>query len=245
MKQYEAVIKVMEENRGFATLGFLNQHVLQIEDCEWKTKTPFASIRRIVQDKRFFFRIKPGQWALNSYKSRLPEYVLELNKVQDVDKTEELDHTYYQGLLVEIGNIKNYATFIPNQDKNRIYLGKRLTELTFIKSFYDFSYETFVSRAKTIDVSWFNNRKMPAGFFEVEHKTDIQNSLLKFVDLQDFNTEFVIVANKNRKDYFIKKIKLTAFESIKNRVKFLTYENLSQWHAKSFEVYSIDNYLNV
>ena len=44
MKQYEAVIKVMEENGGFATLGFLNQEVLKIKDCEWKTKTPFASM---------------------------------------------------------------------------------------------------------------------------------------------------------------------------------------------------------
>jgi len=60
MKQYEAVIEVMEENGGYATLGFLNQKVLKIKDCKWNTKTPFASIRRIVQDPRFFFKIKPG-----------------------------------------------------------------------------------------------------------------------------------------------------------------------------------------
>ncbi|MEK6681413.1 MAG: hypothetical protein AABY79_05550 [Nitrospirota bacterium] len=51
MKQHEAVIKVMEEKGGYATLGFLNQNVLKIADCEWKTKTPFASIRRIVRMK--------------------------------------------------------------------------------------------------------------------------------------------------------------------------------------------------
>ena len=61
MKQYEQVIQVMRENGGFATLGFLN-HTLDVS--KWKTKTPFASIRRIVQVERFFFKIKPGLWAL-------------------------------------------------------------------------------------------------------------------------------------------------------------------------------------
>jgi len=60
MKQYEAVIKVMEENGGYATLGFLYQNVLNVPGCNWKTKTPFASMRRIVQNDRFFFKIKPG-----------------------------------------------------------------------------------------------------------------------------------------------------------------------------------------
>jgi len=45
MKQHESVIKTMEEYGGYATLGFLNQTV---DVSNWKTKTPFASIRRIV-----------------------------------------------------------------------------------------------------------------------------------------------------------------------------------------------------
>jgi hypothetical protein len=76
MKQYEAVIKVMEENGGYATLGYLNQNVLKIDGCKWATKTPFASIRRIVQDNRFFFKIRPGLWALKSHRTRLPSEVL-------------------------------------------------------------------------------------------------------------------------------------------------------------------------
>ena len=58
MKQHEAVIQVMKENGGFATLGYLYQNVLKIKDCIWETKTPFATIRRIVQDDRFFFKNK-------------------------------------------------------------------------------------------------------------------------------------------------------------------------------------------
>ena len=72
MKQYEAVVQVMEENGGFATLGFLYQHALKVPGLQWKTKTPFASIRRIVQDERFFYKIRAGLWALKAWRERLP-----------------------------------------------------------------------------------------------------------------------------------------------------------------------------
>ena len=123
MKQYEAVKKVMEENDGYATLGFLNQHVLKIEGCKWETKTTFASIRRIVQDDRHFFKIRPGLWALKTYKEKLPPEILP-TKDQPKTKQEEYSHTYYQGLLVELGNFKQFKTFVPNQDKNKLYLKK-------------------------------------------------------------------------------------------------------------------------
>jgi len=109
MKQYEHVIRVMENNSGYSTLGYLYQNV-NVKD--WKTKTPFASIRRIVQDSRFFFKIRPGLWALKDYR----EKVLEKFNLTTNDKKQEnlFNHTYYQGLIVEIGNLKNYKTHVPN-----------------------------------------------------------------------------------------------------------------------------------
>ena len=209
MKQHEAVIKVMEENGGFATLGFLNQDVLKIKNCDWKTKTPFASIRRIVQDDRFFFKIKPGLWALKSYKNNLPLEIFPTNIVSKTEQ-EEFNHSYYQGLLVEIGKLKKYETFIPSQDKNKKFLGKTLGEVSSQENYYQFGYDHIVRKAKTIDVCWFNVRKMPSVLFEVEHSTDIQNSLLKFIELQDFNTNFFIVADKARRNEYIGKLFLNA-----------------------------------
>ena len=118
MKQHEAVIKIMERNGGFATLGYLNQEVLKVPSVEWKTKTPFASIRRIVQDERFFFKIKPGLWALLSCRDKLPRDIFPTAAIPK-HKQEVFDHSYYQGLLVEIGNLKKYEVFVPSQDKNR------------------------------------------------------------------------------------------------------------------------------
>lgn len=240
MKQYEAVIKVMEQNGGYATLGFLNQNVLNIADCEWKTKTPFATIRRIVQDERFFFKIKPGLWALNSYKDKLPFDILPSKEISQSIK-EEFNHSYYQGLLVEMGNLKKFETFVPSQDKNKKFLGKSLGEICSVQEFYHFGYDNIMRKAKTIDVSWFNVRKMPNNLFEVEHSTDIQNSLLKFIELQDFNANFFIVADKLRKNEFEAKLSLNAFTPIKTRVQFMDYDKLSEIHTKTFEIASLEN----
>lgn len=242
MKQYEAVIKVMEENGGYATLGFLNQTVLKIEGCEWKTKTPFASIRRIVQDDRFFFKIRPGLWALKRYKDRLPPEIQPL-KDHPKAKQEEYSHAYYQGLLIEIGNLKEFRTFVPNQDKNKLYLGKKLSEIATVSDVYRFSYDEIVHTARTIDVMWFNERMMPASLFEIEHSTDIHNSLRKFVELQDFHTNFCIVADEVRRREFQSKLSSQAVISICKRVGFWSYDDVAELHSKTSELIAIESRL--
>lgn len=244
MKQYEAVIKVMKENGGFATLGHLYQNVLKVKDCDWKTKTPFASMRRIVQDDKFFFKIKPGLWALNSYRDRLPFNIYPRDEINKIEK-DKIDHSYYQGLLVEIGNLKNFGTFIPYQDKNKKYLGRNLGDIVSIKKFYEFSYDYMIRKAQTVDVSWFNIRKMPVCFFEVEYSTDIQKSLLKFNELQDFNSKFFIIADSVRKNEFEDKVSLSSFLEIKNRIKFMDFTRLSEWHSNEYKISSIRNDYNL
>ena len=82
------------------------------------------------------------------------------------------------------------------------------------------------------EVVWFNERKMPHSLFEIEHSTDIQNSLVKFCDLQDFACRMVIVADAKRKDEFDKKLNCVAFKDLNDknnkRVSFLSYESLSK-----------------
>ena len=64
MKQYEAVIQTIDNLGGIATLGEINQNIFKISDCKWNTKTPFASIRRIVQTNSEIYKVKPGLYAL-------------------------------------------------------------------------------------------------------------------------------------------------------------------------------------
>lgn len=240
MKQYEAVIKVMEQNGGYDTLAHLYQNVLKVPGVEWKTKTPFASMRRIVQDERFFFKIRPGLWALKSFRHLLPDEMIPTKK--ETPKQIEFTHSYYQGLLVQLGNIRNFETFIPQQDKNKVFLGEeRLGNLTSLTKIYPFTYSSIISKAQTIDVVWFNSRKIPASVFEVEHSTDMKNSLIKFVELQDFRTDMVIVADEIRRKHYDEVLFLNAFKSIRDFVRFWSYDQLSQLHSKTFELKEIQD----
>lgn len=238
MKQHEAVIQAMEARGGFATFAQLYQDALRIPNCQWKTKTPFASIRRIVQDQRFFFKIRPGLWALKSRKDEVLK-ILAIDPKASRERKDEFSHTYFQGLIVEVGNLEGYGTFIPHQDKNKIYLSKPLSEYATLKGIYNFTYEPIVRKAGSIDVSWFNDRGFPYSFFEIEHTTQIDRSLLKFLELQDFFVKFKIVASTFRKKEFEHQFKSTTFKPIWDRVEFINYDNLAKLHSNAFERYEL------
>jgi len=229
MKQHEAVLLAMKQNGGYATLGQLYQTAPKIPGSKWGTKTPFASIRRIVQQHNDFFKIRPGLWALTSEKDR----VLRLFAGEETKaKEREYSHYFYQGLVAEIGNLQGFQTYVPAQDRNKPFAEQKLGNVTTVSEFYEFTYPDVLRRAKTIDVTWFNDRRFPSSVFEIEHSTDIQNSLLKFVELQDFRTKFYIVADGRRKAEFDNKISFYAFSSIKPFVKFWDYDSVLDIHAK-------------
>ena len=229
MKQHEAVILAMKQNGGYATLGQLYQTAPKISGSKWGTKTPFASIRRIVQQHDEFFKIRPGLWALTSEKDK----VLRLFAGEGTKpKEREYYHYFYQGLVAEIGNLQGFQTYVPLQDRNKPFAEQKLGNVTTVRDFYEFTYPDVLRRAKTIDVTWFNDRKFPSSVFEIEHSTDIQNSLLKFVELQDFKTKFYIVADEKRKAEFDNKISFYAFSAIKPYVKFWDYDSVLDIHAK-------------
>jgi len=229
--QAQQVIAKMKELGGFATFGQLNA---AMDYSRWKSKTPEASVRRIVQDNPAFFKIKPGLWALEEQK---PEVLSKLNiaTVADAQK-EDFSHSYYQGLAVEVGNYKDQSTYVPNQDKNRLFVGKPLSSVSSLNDIEPFAYPELLRYAKTVDVVWFNERRMPSAFIEIEHSTDILNSLTKFYELQDFNASFQIVADEYRESKFHDVINRTIFDDIRQRVEFVSYEKLASIHALSSQL---------
>ena len=225
MTQEQQVIETMRRLGGFATFRRLNATV---DFSTWKTKTPEASVRRIVQKSKQFFRIEPGLWALEECRDEvLKKFELKIGNKQSEDL---FTHGYYQGLLVEIGKFRHQTTYVPAQDKNRLFIGQKLSEITDTTDIPAFTYDNLLKRARTVDVIWFNERSMPSAFYEVEHTTDIKNSLSKFYELQDFQAGFYIVANISRKKEFEDKLHVSMFSAIENRVKFIDYYKVATMH---------------
>lgn len=228
MNQQEAVVQTIEHLGGSATLGQLYEEVFKIKDCTWKTKTPFASIRRIVQLNKNIYKIKPGLYGLLSRKSELEAkgMIVETEKNKDSEEIRSFGHSYYQGLLLLVGKLRQFDCWSPNQDKNKRVLNSTLGELRTLQKLPQFSHPDLVKRSSTVDVIWFNRQTMPNSFFEVEQGTDMQNSLLKLNDLKDFNARMVIVSDGKRRREFDRKLKFDAFRNIAPRLKFLPYERL-------------------
>ena len=224
--QEQQVIEALKSQGGWATLRRLNE---VIDFSKWATKTPEASVRRIVQNSASVFKIRPGLWALEEFRDEvLRKFNLEAGNRQS---EEIFTHGYYQGLLVEIGNIQGLNTFVPAQDKRRLYLGTELGNIAHSTSIPNFTYDDLLRKAKTIDVVWFNCRNMPSHFYEIEHTTDIKISLSKFYELQDFFAKFFIVADSQRKNEFDDKLHYSIFNDIRDRVKFLSYDQVIQRHT--------------
>lgn len=224
--QEQQVITALREQGGYATLRRLNEVV---DFSNWKTLTPEASVRRIVQQSNEIFKIQPGLWALEEVREQvLRKFKLNSNNPQSIEK---FNHSYYQGLLVEIGKLQNSITYVPAQDQHHLFLDKELGEVSDLTIIPNFTFESLLRKARTVDVIWFNQRQMPTHFYEVEHTTDIKNALSKFYELQDFFSSFFIVADQYRENEFQDKLSASIFSPIKNRVKFLTYDKVAALHS--------------
>ena len=233
MRQSDAVYTAMQNNGGFATFAQLYAMAPHISGSEWGTKTPFATVRRIVFDDPRFFKITPGLWALEERREEILQH-FEIAPDRPA-ATEAFNHAYYQGLLLEIGSLRRHDTFVPHQDKNHLFLNRTLADIATLSEFHPFTFPEVLRNGRTVDVTWFNERRYPHAFFEVEHSTDIYNSLRKFTAFQDFRVEFHIVADSLRKREFEQKISETAYMPIQKRVKFLDYESLANLHSSEMQ----------
>ena len=227
MTQKEQVIAALEKCGGFATFAELYRLV---DTSRWGTKTAAATIRRIVQqDVKCFYRIVPGQWGLVSMRKQI-----ESSGADACDP--KYTHGYYQGLLVDIGNAEHYMTYVPPADRNRQYSQSKLGDKTTLRRIYEFTGQKILRKAKTVDTIWFNCREMPDSFFEVEHTTDIQHSLDKFYELQDFNAKFFIVSDLANKERFNDLLSYSHYREICKRVEFRDYAWLYRYYRLKMEV---------
>lgn len=139
----------------------------------------------------------------------------------------EREHAKIQGMLLEIGNSKESIKDTYTNDKRFIFNNKPLVNLSTLKSLPLFTYEKIIKETvRFFDVIWFNKRGFPNKIFEVEQSTDFRDALIKFIELQDFKTEFYCIATNDRKIKFEREINKNAFSEIKERCKFLTYKQV-------------------
>lgn len=223
------ILKVLEKHNGIATLkNFYEEVPPQIK----KTKTTDAKhdirgfLRRLKNVKKKIKQIGLSTYALLDVKVENNIYQNIQNRgfeKEFLGLPQNQIHGYVEGMLVEIGNLKNYQTYTP--DGNVIFNTKPLSDLMTCDGFPQFTYQDILSIVKQIDVIWFKDR-FPYLTFDVEFSTQISMALVRANELRNFKVNFYIVANENKENLLKTKLNASAFQEIKNDIKFITIKSV-------------------
>ena len=219
--QSDQVVQAVEQLNGIATLAAIND---KVDVSGWVTKTPYASIRRIVQTDKRLAKLKPGLYCL---REKYPMYRALYDEKSEDAEVRKRNHAFFQSILVAMAKQRELEVFVPPQDRNKEFLpGRTLADLPLLPGLPSFGYDRLMRHAQTVDVIWMNRRKMPAAWYEVEMHTDMRRSLQKFHELQDFFASMYIVAHRDRENEFKDKLLDDSYYDIRGRVKFMATGDL-------------------
>ncbi|MGC9310771.1 MAG: hypothetical protein ACP5E4_03555 [Candidatus Aenigmatarchaeota archaeon] len=214
----------MLSNGYFAPLKLIYKDIGKYKDMsKIKGKTPNYTIQERVQRDPRFVKIGLGVYALKDFLNKLPQEKIPKTNLQK----KERKHAIIQGMLLEIGNNREEVLDTYTNDRKWIFQNKPLSNLSTLKEIPMFTYPKIISETvRFFDIIWFNKRNFPMKIFEVEESTDFRDAFVKFLELQDFNTQFFCISDQNRKVKFEREINKVAFQTLKHRCIFKTYEDV-------------------
>lgn len=144
-------------------------------------------------------------------------------------------HTEIQGWLRDLGKAMGYDIWIASNDKNRLYLGERLSEGCLPQLPDAVRQSSAVDTVALIDVLWIakDSRKIVAAF-EVEHSTSIYSGIVRMLDLalgipDHGDAAFFLVAPDAREQDVGAQFSRPAFSRVSEmNVRYLGYSQLKQ-----------------
>lgn len=227
----EAIEQVMLHNGYYAPLKLIYKEFEKYR--KFSGLTPLKTIQERVQRDNRFTRIGLGVYALTEYLDKLPQVITPKTASEKTSQR----HAAVQGMIIEIGNMEGFETYTP--DRSKVFTNKELGNIATVKEFPIFTYERIIQSVKFVDVVWFNERGFPEKVFEVEDSTDFRGSLVKFAELQDFNTTFNLVASAERKTKYDREVSKTAFSKIMDRCHFVSYPEIEEYYSASLNYHKV------
>jgi hypothetical protein len=191
------------------------------------------TIRRTLQQYSIFFQEEKGSgiWLLKEDKP--------LQKFDPV-KNPEPKHEDIQGMLLELGNVYGYETFIPVYDSQKRFLNETLAEIASLKTIPKFSHDKIINIVSLIDVIWFNgdtDALIPNYAFEVEHTTDVTKGLGRLHELYTSGqrVDLFVILPDSKMNKFVKEIHRPLFNEIRTVCKVKTYQPLIELYRLAME----------
>lgn len=239
MTKVEAIKKVLEDNGGTASLTDIYNNIEKYYPTAKSSEQWEAGIRgvlyREIRNKKFFKKIGLSIYALSDYQEEV--------KPHKEDKVRM--HSYIEGICLELGNFKNFATY--TADPSMLYRDNiQLQRIATLNELPSFSYEDILREVKRIDVIWFNQKghKFPQKVFEVVDSIGTLNGAFnRSLQLQNFRTEFYIVAPEQHRAKYEQTINLAPYNINKERFSFINYDDLTELYENTARVNKLESKL--
>ena len=224
MTKVEAISKLMEDNGGTASLNFIYDNITKYyptakDSVKWQEGIR-GTLYRAIQEKQLFKKIGLGIYAIADYK--------EEKKPKAKDKVRM--HSYIEGICIELGNFNKFFTY--TADPTAIYRDNlHLSDIVSMRELPNFSYDGIIHEAKNIDVIWLNMKgyNFPKKVFEVVDSVGTMTGAFnRSLQLQNFMTEFYIVAPEKHHDKYLQTIEMEIYQPQKDRFKFINYETIQE-----------------
>lgn len=245
MKWNDLIEKLIRENGGSASLSFLyeNAHKYKrLPSGDWR-KTLRGVLYRDVKRGRFI-KVGLGVYAIPDFAVEDSAYasaVIEKNP-QTFVKSSSDPHSLVQGMLLELGNYYTFLTY--TWDKNKTFDGKRLGSIASLQQVPPFTYSELLKIAEKIDVIWFGRKAkhiFPKHFYEVEHSTDFTKSLLKMLQLKDFDARFILCSWEARQKIFDSRLNEDPFAEIKRKFAFKSFELIAELYFSAIKHFELES----
>ncbi|MBO4905596.1 MAG: hypothetical protein J5486_00990 [Bacteroidaceae bacterium] len=235
MTKLDAIERVMLDNGGTASWNIIYENIEKYypsakNSTKWQEGIRGVLYRELPNSKRFK-KIGLGIFALASYHEEV--------KPSNNDKIRM--HSFIEGICLELGNFDNYLTY--TADPSAEYRDNlHLRDFATVKNLPAFSYSEIVREAKNIDVIWLNKKGLafPKRVIEVVDSVGTLSSAFnRSLQLQNFMTDFYIVAPEKHHEKYLQTINLEIYQAQKERFHFINYDNLIDY----YETVSLKNKL--
>ena len=188
------------------------------------------TIRRVVRQYKIFEPVPPERSGV--YK--VVEEVYVKPEVQGFTEKPEIDHGIAQGMLVAVGKIYGYETYIPPHDQtSRSFQNKPLRDFVTVADCTDIFRGPNLAKIREIDVLWFDEDDyglFPVYAFEVEETTRVKSGLDRLLKIpRRFPARFYIIGpTEKEKELFDQYVNQTPFRDFKSKFLFRFYKDLEE-----------------
>lgn len=226
----DVVAGALRDLGGTAHLRDINDHLAGHAKTQ-TNPTWRDTIRRVVRQYSMFEPVLParsGVYRLVETETRAPQ-------AQTIDGADqEVNHSIAQGMLVSLGRLYGYETFVPAPDQTmRSFQGETLGSLVSIRDCAAAFPSRNLSRIRQIDVLWFDEDDdglFPVYAFEVEHTTRVKDGLDRLLKIPARYPAqlFVVAPGDKEEELFTRLLGQAPLSQHRHRFVFRRYQQLER-----------------